>query len=222
MEVNKEKKAKRVQTPQEELANTLTHALGIVLIFFSLPFLWNKTAAHPGEYTHIAVTIYVIGMLAVYFSSTLYHYFTNPILKERAHIADHISIFLLIGGSYTPLIYLFTPIETSSVFLGIMWGIIALGVVLKIFFTGRFNWLSTLIYVALGWMLVFLYSPLKQTMDMYVFMPIALGGLSYMIGVLFYIRKNMLYSHAIWHLFVLGGTIFHWVAIYRALNYSIY
>src|SRR5690606_3459452 len=128
-------------------------------------------------------------------------------LKERAHIADHISIFLLIGGTYTPIVYLFTPWETSSLFLSIMWGIIALGVVMKVFFTGKYTWVSTILYLALGWMVVFLYSPLKESMNWFVFQPILIGGLAYTIGVLFYIRKKMFYSHAIWHLFVLAGTI---------------
>lgn len=217
MEANSTK-IKRPQTPNEELANTLTHAIGIVLIFVSLPFLWNKALQSPNEYTLHAVVIYIVGMLAVYFSSTLYHYFTNPLYKEKAHIADHISIFLLIGGSYTPLVYLFTPWETSSFFLSIMWGIIAFGIIMKVFFTGRFSWISTILYLALGWMLVFLYAPIKESMPWEVFLPILIGGLSYTIGVLFYIQKKMLYSHAIWHLFVLAGTIFHWFAIYRALG----
>ncbi|HEY8366302.1 MAG TPA: hemolysin III family protein [Bacteroidia bacterium] len=211
------KKIKRVQTPNEELANTLTHAIGIVFILVTLPFLWEKAQTNTQEFTMYAIGIYVLGMLAVYCSSTLYHYLKNPILKERAHIADHISIFLLIGGTYTPIVYLFTPWETSSLFLSIMWGIIALGVVMKVFFTGKYTWVSTILYLALGWMVVFLYSPLNESMNWFVFQPILIGGLAYTIGVLFYIRKKMLYSHAIWHLFVLAGTIYHWVAIFRAL-----
>lgn len=218
MEANKNKN-KRIQNSSEERANAATHAIGILFIVFTLPFLWNKTLDHSGKYTLFAISIYIVGMLSVYISSTLYHFFTNPTLKSRAHIADHISIFLLIGGTYTPVVYLFTPLKTSLIFLGIMWGIIAIGIILKVFFTGRFKWLSTSIYVALGWMLVFLFNPLKENMNLYVFLPILWGGLAYTIGVLFYIQNKMKFSHAIWHIFVLAGTVFHWFAVYRALDF---
>lgn len=212
------KTPKRPQTPGEEKANALTHALGIVFILATLPMLWKKAMAHPAPYTLWAVGIYVAGMLAVYISSTVYHFLVHPPLKQKAHIADHISIFLLIGGTYTPTVYLFTPLRTALIFLGVMWGIIALGVILKLFFTGKYNWLSTLLYLALGWMLVFLVQPLTQTMTSYVFIPILTGGLCYTIGVLFYVQRKIPYGHAVWHAFVLAGTIAHWVAVYRALG----
>ena len=98
-------------------------------------------------------------------------------------------------------------------------GKFTVGIILKVFFTGRFKWLSTSIYVALGWMLVFLFNPLKEHMNLYVFLPILWGGLAYTIGVLFYIQNKLKYSHAIWHIFVLAGTVFHWFAVYRALDF---
>lgn len=212
------KKPKRAQTAAEEKANALSHALGIVFILATLPMLWQKALAHPAPYTIWAIGIYTAGMLSVYISSTVYHFLVRPDLKQKAHIADHISIFLLIGGTYTPTVYLFTPLRTSLIFLGIMWSIIALGVILKLFFTGRYNWLSTLLYLSLGWMLVFLVQPLSQNMTAYVFIPILIGGLCYTTGVFFYIQRKWMYSHAIWHAFVLAGTIAHWVAVYRALE----
>jgi hemolysin III len=137
----------RVQTPEEEKINVLTHGLGIVFTLIT------------------TVCVFGFGMLATYLSSTIYHAVTNPVRKEFWHICDHICIFLLIGGTYTPVIFRHIPFDEALFFMATMWGIIALGIVFKLFFTGKYEWFSLLLYVFLGWMLIFVAKPIGQTMS---------------------------------------------------------
>jgi hemolysin III len=122
----------------------------------------------------------------------------------------------LIGGSYTAIVQRYVNAETATTFLINMWSIIAAGSLLKIFFTGKFSKLELMLYVGLGWMAVFIFKPLSQTMPLDVFWWLLAGGLFYMSGVFFYARKKMLYNHGVWHCFVLGGTISHFVAVWKS------
>lgn len=179
-----------------------------------LPFLFNKVFS--GEYITYSwsVIIFSFGLMMVYTSSTLYHYVTSEPLKKTLRVWDHISIYLLIGGTYTPLVAKYLAFNQALVFLGVMWGVIAMGVTLKLFFTGRFKLISLGSYLVLGWMALFIVKDLVLSVPTNVLHLTAAGGLAYTLGAIFYVWKKLPYHHAIWHLFVLTGSLAHFFAIY--------
>lgn len=199
-----------------EIANTLTHLAGIILFLSFLPSLFIKML-DDNNFTYLwAVIVFTFGLMMVYGSSTLYHYVKDESLKKTLRIWDHASIYLLIGGTYTPLIAKFLPFDQALWFLIIMWAVIAIGVVLKIFFTGRFETFSVISYLTLGWMAVFVFKDFVQAAPENVQYLILFGGLSYTFGVIFYAWHKIPYNHAIWHLFVLAGSTFHFFAIHQS------
>ncbi len=208
----------RSQTDLEENVNAITHGLGIILCLIAIPFLIIKSTQSNNFVMVWGVSIFSFGMLAVYLSSTVYHSLREPNLKRLANIIDHISIFFLIGGTYTPIILHYTPEKTAAVFLTIQWSIILAGIVLKLFFTGKYEWLSVTLYIMLGWMLVFVIKPLILTMPSIIFFWIIGGGICYTFGVVFYVLENKKHAHNIWHCFVLAGTILHFIAVYKSLD----
>ncbi len=205
-------KTKRAQTLEEEKANTITHALGILFTLIAIPILLKKTNT---PNTFWAVLIFGIGMLAVYISSTMYHAVQSAGLKQKLKICDHISIYFLIGGTYVPIVVQYVNPKTAIIFFIVQWSVILIAAILKLFFTGKFEKLSVFVYVFLGWSLLFLIKPCIENMPFEIFKWIMIGGLSYSIGVFFYRWQNQKYAHAIWHLFVLGGTVAHYIAIYK-------
>lgn len=211
----KNKKPKRPQTPEEEKANTLTHGLGVLVILLTYPMLFMKSYKGDSWITMIGLIMFAFGSIFMYSSSTLYHYAKDPVKKAKLRVVDHISIFFLIGGTYSAVVQRYVPEQTAVWFMAVMWGIILAGSILKIFFTGKYQWLSVMLYLFLGWMAVFIARPLNDNMSPLVFYWIAAGGLAYTFGVLFYKNQKLKYSHAIWHLFVLAGTAFHFIAIYK-------
>jgi hemolysin III len=210
--------ANRTQTLEEEKINALTHGIGILFALVAMPFLLQKTLILGNFWKNIAITAFGLGMLAVYCSSTLYHAVQEQTLKAKLQICDHVSIFFLIGGSYAPFVQHYTDSATATVFLSAQWVAIALGAIFKLFFTGKYDKASVIIYLFLGWSAVFLIKPFSQNMPLPVFYWILAGGLSYTIGVIFYRWEKQKYAHAIWHLFVLGGTVTHFVAAWKMLN----
>ena len=208
----------RNQTPEEEKANALTHGLGIVFTLIALPFLLNHAVRSGANYAVPTICIFGFGMLATYISSTVYHATQNPEKKDFWHICDHIAIFLLIGGTYTPVIFRHLPFDDAFYFMATMWFVIILGIVFKLFFTGRFECLSLTLYVFLGWMIAFVAKPIAQTMSWAVFSWILYGSFAYMIGIVFYKWRSQKYSHAVWHCLVLMGTIAHFIAIYKSFG----
>ena len=208
----------RAQTDLEENVNAITHGLGIILALIATPFLIIKSTQSQDFIMVWGVSIFSFGMLAVYLSSTVYHSLREPKLKRLANIIDHISIFFLIGGTYTPLILHYIPRETASAFLAVQWSIILAGIVLKIFFTGKYERLSVTLYIMLGWMLIFVIKPLILTMPFNIFSWIIGGGVCYTLGVVFYVLEHKKHAHNIWHCFVLAGTIMHFIAVYKSLD----
>ena len=208
----------RNQTRKEEIINAAIHGLGLLFAIIAVPFLITKAAGSGKPELFFAICVYSFGLIAVYFCSTFYHIIIDPALKRRANIADHISIFFLIGGTYTPIILLYTNPTLSLVFLSVQWIIIALGTILKVFFTGRYNTLSLILYTLLGWMLVFIIKPVYQSMPLNIFCWVIAGGICYTIGIIFYRLDSKTHAHNIWHCFVLTGTILHFIAIYKCVG----
>ncbi len=208
----------RAQTLEEEKINALTHGVGIIFAFVAMPFLLQKTLLLGDFWKILAIAAFGFGMLAVYSSSTLYHAVQAQKLKAKLQICDHVSIFFLIGGSYAPFVQHYCDTSTATIFLSAQWLAIGMGAIFKLFFTGKYDKISVAIYIFLGWSAFFLIKPFSQNMPLSVFYWILAGGLSYTVGVIFYRWESQKYAHAIWHLFVLGGTVTHFVAAWKMLN----
>jgi hemolysin III len=197
----------------EEVANTVTHGFGLFLSIVGFVFLVFM-ASVKGDVWHIASSIvYGLSLVVLYAASTFYHGATSPKLKPVLQIVDHCCIYLLIAGSYTPftLIVLRGSFGYSLFFFA--WTFALAGILLKVFFGKRFPVVSVFSYLLMGWVGVFAVEPLLAALG---FVPIALvvaGGISYSLGVIFFAWKRIQHHHAIWHVFVLAGSIFHYLAI---------
>lgn len=213
---------RREQTLSEERANYITHAFGILFSLIAIPVLLIYAAQKSSASTVWGVAVFSFGMLMVYMASTIYHAVKqNTKAKRVLRIFDHIGIFVMIGGSYTPLVIKYTDTNTATLFLGTMWSIILFGSLLKIFYTGKYLLLEVGIYLSLGWMIVFIIKPLIANMPSQIFLFILVSGIFYSIGVVFYLWKKLNYHHAVWHVFVLAGTITHFFAVYNSIPLNI-
>ena len=200
------------ETKEEEFWNTLTHFIGLILSIVGLPILlfYNQNLT---DYSFESILFFEFGMICLYTASTLYHYTTDINLKRKFRIFDHVSIFYLIAGSYGP-ICLITLYNDSGIqiFSGVL--IIALiGTLFKLFFTGKFEKLSLALYLAMGWLVVLDFNSVLNSLNLNAIFLLVLSGLFYSFGIIFYRLEKMKYSHAIWHLFVLGGTITHYFLV---------
>jgi hemolysin III len=207
----------RIQSQKEELANGISHILGILFCLIAMPFIITIAFKEHALLTVLAVVAFGIGMLLVYSFSSLYHFAKKEKVKQNLKIADHISIYYLIAGTYSPLMILYLDGYTAKLFLGIMWSIVFIGTFFKLFYINRFKFVSVLLYVLMGWMIVFVVKPLWGVMPFTVFLWILAGGISYTVGVFFYVKSHKNYFHTIWHFFVLLGTICHYIAILESL-----
>jgi len=202
---------------KHELANSLTHGIGVVFFLIAIPTLMAYCVRYSTiDYT-LCAGIFAFGLMITYLSSTLYHSFHHAETKKVLRIFDHVSIFLLIGASYTPIVYHYMPHDFAIKFLAALWAIVGIGSIFKIFFTGRFRLASTMAYVALSLMSLFIIKPILANMPSAITEWLLIGGgISYAIGVPFYILKKLKYNHAIWHLFVLMGSVMHFFVVLRS------
>lgn len=201
-----------IKSIPEEIANMLSHGVGALFFLVATPFLISKTIGEP--WLLVGTVIYSISLLMVYFSSTIYHSVYRLYLKKSLRVFDHISIYFLIAGSFTPFILMHIQTTLGWSVLGIIWLMVLIGGVFKYFFTHRFNVVSTLAYVGMGGMAVFLITPLSENLTEQSLFWLAAGGVSYLLGVPFYLWKNLYFNHFIWHLFVLGGSLSHFLAVW--------
>lgn len=209
----------RDYTNLEERLNWGSHLLALVFYLFACPYMIVKASQVPSHVNIAGLIIYSIGLIAVFSTSFLYHYTQDRDLKTKYRTLDHMAIFLLIGGTYTPVIAKYIVEPTSTIFLTLLWILLIGGMLMKFFFMGRFKAFSIGLYVFLGCMVLFLIKPIVEAMPHDVFIYILLGGVSYLVGVLFYIQKKREYTHTIWHLFVIMASFFHFIAIYKtAMN----
>lgn len=165
-----------------------------------------------------SITAYVASLFLLFSASTIYHAVENPKLKKRLRILDHISIYYLIAGTYTPVCLSILLPSKGWLLFYLVWGIALFGTVLKIFFTGRFEAFSLVLYGVMGWLIVIDLPYLLGHMSSSGLIYLASGGAFYTIGILFYAVKRIPYNHLIWHFFVLGGAISHWCLILEILN----
>ena len=201
-------------TPQEELLNCLIHGLGIGLSIAGLVILAVFSAIHGDAWVVVSTVIFGASMILLYTASTLYHAFQNDNIKRILKKFDHISIYYLIAGSYTPFMLVNLRGALGWTVFGIIWGLAILGTVLKLTTSGSGTKLWSLgLYLIMGWLVVFTLKPLTAALPHLGLVFLVLGGLFYTGGVLFYVRKSKQYTHAVWHLFVLLGTIMHFFAV---------
>jgi hemolysin III len=208
---------KRLQTDKEEFYNAWSHGIGFLLGLIGIPFLLIRANGLAEIGFLLACLAFSIGILMVYSSSTLYHLAKPGHRKDHFQKADHISIYFLIAGSYTPMILKVLPREKAILFLAILWAFVLAGSIFKFFFAGKYKFVSVGLYLAMGWISVFLIKAMWENLSGESLTWILLGGLSYTIGVFFYVQSNRLYFHAIWHIFVLLGTASHFFAIWTLL-----
>ena len=201
----------RSQTNFEEQLNTYTHAIGAVLGIAGLVLLIVMQANEP--WSLFSVLVYGISIIILFTASTLYHAARTERRKHYFRVLDHISIYLLIAGTYTPVLLLLLAHSKGWLLFWIVWAIAAFGVFLKLFFTGRFEVFSTLLYLVMGWLIVFDYSTLSSVMDANGLLLLFAGGLAYTVGIVFYAISKIPYNHVIWHVFVLAGAICHFFMI---------
>ena len=203
----------RVQSKLEEQLNAWTHGLGAALGIAAL-VLMIVYVDTTKPWTLFSVIVYGISIITLFLASTLYHSVKGEKRKHYFRIVDHVSIYLLIAGTYTPVLLIALTDSLGWTLFWIVWGIAALGFILKLFFTGRFEVLSTLLYLVMGWLIVFDFSYLSDTLGSNGILWLFAGGLFYTIGIVFYAIQRIPYNHVIWHLFVLAGAICHFFMIF--------
>lgn len=199
----------------EERANAITHGLGVVLGVVGLILLQIRAFDHQADTLTIAsMAVYGSSIILLFLASTLYHSITTEKTKRLLKTLDHCAIYLLIAGSYTPflLVSLRTPLAMGL--MAVIWGIALVGIIMKIAFVYRFKRLSLVTYLAMGWLSLIVVYQLAMNIEMGGLVLLALGGVIYSLGVIFYVAKRIPYNHAIWHLFVLAGCACHFFAIY--------
>ena len=201
-------------TRGEEYANIGTHAVGIVLSIVALVLMVLFAAENGDPYFIVAVSIFGATLILLYLTSTLYHSVRHPKVKYVFRVFDHVCIYLLIAGSYTPFTLVTLRGGWGWTLFGLTWGLALFGIIFKIFFTKRFSILSTFMYIALGWLVVIAIKPVVLTVPAGGLAWLVAGGLLYTFGVLFYLWRRIPYHHAIWHLFVMAGSFCHFLAVY--------
>jgi len=199
---------------KEEKFNTISHGVGAVLAMVGMIVLINANS-HKSVYATFAIIIYSISLISMLTVSTIYHAVENRIWKLRTRILDHINIYYLIAGTYTPVALITLINGNGWLIFGTVWGIAAVGTILKLFFTGKFEIISLLLYLAMGWLIVLDFQNLVDNTSENGINLLMLGGAFYTIGIIFYAVRRIPYNHFIWHLFVLCGAISHWFFIYR-------
>nr|WP_321410946.1 hemolysin III family protein [uncultured Carboxylicivirga sp.] len=201
-------------SPIEERLNIFSHLAGFIAGLLAFAFLIVKSI-QLNSLIHFGVyTIYSLCILTLFLASTLYHNAKSDQTRMRLKIFDHTAIYLLIAGSYVPFIVLGLNNTWGYVILGIVWLLAIAGIILKLFFTGRFKLVSTISYVLLGWMVVIASKSLIDNLSSLALIWLAIGGAFYTIGAVLYMIKQLPFNHAIFHFFVLGGAFSHFWAVY--------
>ncbi|MFD2639716.1 PAQR family membrane homeostasis protein TrhA [Piscibacillus salipiscarius] len=200
-------------TRKEEAVNAFTHGLGALLSIAGLVILIVFASIHGNVWHVVSVTVYGVTMLIMYLSSTIVHALKDGRAKDIFLFIDHSSIYLFIAGTYTPILLVLLRGQIGWTLFGVIWGVAILGIIFKIFFVKRFMVISTLIYILLGWFIVFVWDPLAAEMEVRGLIYLIIGGIFYSVGSIFYMWRGFPYHHAVWHLFVIAGSAFHFFAI---------
>lgn len=207
---------RKLQTETEELFNTISH--GIAALAASVGFVLLVMLGDSSElsFTLFSSIVFGVSLVSLYTFSTIYHGARNAKTKNIFHILDHCGIYLLIAGTYTPVLLVSIGGTTGWMIFGIQWAVALLGIAIKIFYTGKFNVISTLMYALMGWMIVLRWQDLVESIPSAAVTLLLAGGISYTVGIVFYlIDTRMKFSHFIWHLFVMAGSCLHYIMIVK-------
>jgi hemolysin III len=204
----------RFYDPKEELWNVITHAFGLFLSIGALSLLVVFSSLNGTVWHIVSYSIYGASLVILYFASTVYHAAKKPSLKIKLNVFDHAAIFVLIAGTYTPFLLVTLRGPWGWTLFGIQWGLAIAGIILKLFYTGRFDKLSTLVYLAMGWLVVIAIYPLVINLALGGLLWLLAGGIFYSVGAGFYLWHKLPYNHAIFHVFVLLGSISHFFSVF--------
>lgn len=205
-----------IQSKKEEFWNVLTHGFGVVFYLGGFIFLMNtfdKTTVSP-----IYVLIYALSLILLFSASSIYHYVSNPNYKRQFRKLDHISIYVLIAGTYTPICMSVLAGSRGVFILILVWSIALVGLFLKLFFTGKFEKLSLILYLIMGWLILIDIQTLYESISSAALLYLILGGVFYSFGVVFYVMHKLKFHHVIWHIFVLLGSFFHFMMVYTIVT----
>lgn len=209
----KEKKVKYYEV-KEEILNVVTHGIGFLLSIAALVLLVVFASIEGTAWHVVSFSIYGASLIVLYSASTLYHYVQHPKLRMKLNILDHAAIYILIAGTYTPFTLVVLKGWIGWTIFGVSWGLATIGVSLKLFYTGKYDKISTIAYVLMGWLIIFAVKPLVSNLSFEGLMWLIGGGVAYTIGALLYIIKSIRYNHAIFHIFVLLGSFCHFMAVF--------
>ena len=204
-------------SPREESLNVITHAAGVVLALIGGFALVIQAAAKQDLWLVASVLIFAFTMVLLYGASTLYHSVSDLKLKRRLKVLDHTCIYLLIAGTYTPFLLVNMRGPTGWTLFAIVWSLALAGIACKLAWPHRFTVLRVAIYLIMGWLIVFASGEMSASLSTSGIVLLAAGGITYTLGVIFFAISAIPYNHAIWHLFVLGGSTCHYFAVYAAV-----
>lgn len=197
----------------EELANSITHGLGLALSIIGFLVLLSLSIVRGDTWQIASCSVFGVTMIALYAASTLYHSLSNPRHKQILKILDHSAIYLLIAGTYTPFTLVSLRGWIGWTLFGTIWTLSIFGIVLKCIFVHKFKILSTVVYLVMGWIGIVAFKPLLAAVPVAGIIWLVAGGVAYTVGVVFFACKRVPYNHAIWHVFVMAGSICHYFAV---------
>ncbi|QOW11893.1 hemolysin D [Kaistella flava (ex Peng et al. 2021)] len=198
----------------EERLNIWSHFIGFLLSIVALVFLINRALYLESTRALISFSIFGVSMIILYLASTLYHSSKNPLLRYRLNIFDHSAIYVLIAGTYSPFALVSLSGREGYTIFAVVWGMAIIGIIFKFFFIGRLNILSTILYVAMGWLIILSFDSLMYHLNFRGVVWLISGGVSYTIGAVLYNITKLKFNHFIFHMFVLLGTFCHFMSIY--------
>ena len=203
---------------REEIANSITHGIGALFSIAALVLLIVFASTHGDAWHVVCFAVYGATMVILYTASTLVHSFPPGKVKHIFEILDHSAIYFFIAGTYTPFLLIAIQGALGWTLLGIVWGIAIFGTIFKMFFVDRFLYLSTILYIIIGWLIVFAWKPLVAAVPTYGVVFLVIGGIIYSVGTIFYVWRGFTYHHAVWHVFVIAGSVMHFIAVMSLLG----
>ena len=210
---------KKISNPKysekEEKLNVLTHAFGLIMSSIGLPFLLLKSLQYNGFWKPISIVIFGISLVILYAASTFYHASKDPKIRRKLNIFDHAAIYVLIAGTYSPFTIIVLEGSLGWIIFGCTWAFALVGIILKLFYTGRYDKLSTIMYILMGWQIILVINPLIDVFSLEGLRLLFAGGVFYTVGALIYSSKKIKYNHAIFHVFVLLGSTSHYLCVYN-------
>ena len=210
---------KKISNPKyskkEEKLNVLTHAFGLIMSIVGLPFLLLKSLQYNGFWKPLSIIIFGVSLIVLYAASTFYHASKDSKLRRKLNIFDHAAIYILIAGTYSPFTIIILDGSLGWLIFSCTWVFAFVGIILKFFFTGRYDKLSTAMYILMGWQIILAIKPLMNAFSINGLKFLFAGGVFYTVGALLYSTKKITYNHAIFHVFVLLGSASHFISVYK-------